>query len=541
MTFFMTLALRSSIVLVVGLAAAALLRKQPAALRHSVIAAALLLAAAQPAINRAIPALMLPPIAWKTPAVASEPEVAVETTFATDATVVVDAKPPAQVDWSRILLAIWLTGIVASLATLFTGMAWLTWLQSRSRAAGAEWIEIEEALRAKIGGRRLAHIAITRHPALIVTWGVVSPAILLPVDADTWSRDRKQLVVAHELAHLRRRDWLTQVIAEIARSINWFNPLFWIACAQLRGESEHASDDLVLDTGVTGTSYASHLVDLARNLSAHGRTWLPAPSIARPSTLERRVRAMLNPQLNRRPVSRVWQFALMALLCAIALPIAAAAQATGTPGGKVTDRTGRPLADATLRLTPANGGAPIETRSNENGDFQFPQIAAGDYMLAVIYPGFSGSRQRLSLNGGATTIQMQVQVGTLRERVTVEGAPGGGPDAPRTVQEVATPAPPACSANPTGGQIIPPMKIRDVRPVYRQQLRDNRVEGEVLMRATIGTDGKVRGVEVIAGGNADLEDEALAAVAQWQFTATYLNCEPIEVQMYVTVVFKLSQ
>ena len=249
---------------------------------------------------------------------------------------------------------------------------------------------------------------------------------------------------------------------------------------------------------------------------------------------------MLNPHLNRRPVSRVWQFAVIAALCAMALPIAAATQATSNPAGRVTDRTGRPLTDATLRLTPADGGAAIETRSDANGEFQFPQIAAGDYMLAVVYPGFSGSRQRLSLSGGATTIQFQVQVGTLRERITVDSAMGSGPDGQRAVQEVTMPAPPACSANATGGQIIPPMKIRDVRPRYKQEWRDNRIEGEILMRATIGADGKVRGVDIIAGADPNLEDEAIAAVAQWQFTSTYLNCEPIEVQMYVTVAFKLQ-
>ena len=249
---------------------------------------------------------------------------------------------------------------------------------------------------------------------------------------------------------------------------------------------------------------------------------------------------MLNPHLNRRPVSRAWQFALMTVLGAIALPIAVAAQATSNPAGRVTDRTGRPLTDATLRLTPADGGTAIETRSDANGEFQFPQIAAGDYMLAVIYPGFSGSRQRLSLSGGATTIQFQVQVGTLRERITVDSAMGSRPDGQRAVLEVAAPTPPACSATQTGGQIIPPMKLRDVRPRYRQEWRDNRIEGEILMRATIGPDGKVRGVDIIAGGNADLEDEAIAAVAQWQFSPTYLNCEPIEVQMYVTVAFKLQ-
>ena len=58
------------------------------------------------------------------------------------------------------------------------------------------------------------------------------------------------------------------------------------------------------------------------------------------------------------------------------------------------------------------------------------------------------------------------------------------------------------------------------------------------MQARIGTDGKVQNVDVISPVNADLEDEAMAAVSQWEFSPTYLNCEPIEVQMFVTVQFK---
>ena len=61
------------------------------------------------------------------------------------------------------------------------------------------------------------------------------------------------------------------------------------------------------------------------------------------------------------------------------------------------------------------------------------------------------------------------------------------------------------------------------------------------MQARIGTDGKVRSVDVISPVNADLEDEAIAAVSQWEFSPTYLNCEPIEVQMYVTVSFKADR
>lgn len=249
---------------------------------------------------------------------------------------------------------------------------------------------------------------------------------------------------------------------------------------------------------------------------------------------------MLNPQVNRRPVSVMRRVALAAILLAIALPIAAASQSPSTPSGTVADPHGKPLPDAALRLTAAAGGQIYETRTNDAGAFQFPDVPAGEYMLSVRSPGFSASRQRMQLNGGATTISLQVQVGTLRERVTV----GGGTGEKQGTGSVWTSRPDArgaCTPSATGGQITPPMKVRDVRPIYKQELIDNRIEDEVLLHARIGTDGRVRSVEVISPVNVDLEDAAAAAVSQWEFTPTYLNCEPIEVQMYVTVSFKVDR
>lgn len=533
--------LRSSIVLLAGLTAARLMRKQPAALRHSIIAAALVLAATQPLIARFIPALTVPPIDWTVEAIPAEPAVAVETEFVPTPSIA--APPPAKalVDWSRVLFMTWLAGVAVSLVSLMVGMAWLVWLQSQSRPASPDWLEVESSVRSQLGGGRPVPILMTPHPALIATWGVIAPAVLLPIEADRWSTERKRMVIAHEVAHWLRRDWLIQVLAEVARSINWFNPLFWIACATLRRESEHACDDLVLETGIAGTAYASDLLALARTLRVHGRTWLPAPSIARPSTLERRVRAMLNPQLNRRPVSRPWRYALIALLSAMALPIAAASQSQNAPAGRVADPMGRPLADADLRLTDINSGQVYESKSDGTGTFQFPQVPAGPYLLSVRYPGFASSRHRLDLNGGGTTITLQVQVGTLKETITVLGGNDdpriGTATLPRSVAAAAGPAP-TCGPS-AAGQLTPPMKIRDVRPVYRRELVETGVAGEILLQAKIGKDGKVRSVDVVSPVNADLEDAAIAAVTQWQFSPTYLNCEPVEVQMFVTVVFKL--
>ncbi len=532
--------IRSSLVLATGLAAAWLLRTQPAALRHWILAATLALAAAQPVISRVLPALPVPSVSWS--ARQPVPEPTVETGFVIEQATPEPAPSSSEsLNRPRMLILIWAAGVTISLSSLIAGTIWLMWLGSTASEAGGRWYSVADDLRARMGVSRSVRILVTTHPALLVTWGTISPVILLPADAPGWSPDRIRLVLAHELAHLARRDWIVQLAAEVARAFNWFNPLFWLACNALRRESEHACDDIVLDLGIGGTSYASHLLDLARTFSVHGRTWLPAPSIARPSTLERRVRAMLNPRLDRRPVSMMRRVALAAVLLCAALPIAAATQAMSTPSGTVSDPMGRPLADAVVRLSAvASSEQAYETRTDANGAFRFNAVTPGDYMISLRSPGFSGGRQRLQLANGEMTLALQARVGTLQETVSVRGGGANNPAGPRTEQSVPAPPSPSCSAN-GAGELTPPMKIHDVRPRYKQEWIDARLEGSILMQARIGVDGRVRSVDVISPVNADLEDEAVATVSQWQFSPSYLNCQPIEVQMYVTVSFKVEQ
>jgi TonB family protein len=532
---FLEMMLRSSVVIAAGLAGLWLLRRQPAAFRHWMLAAVLLLAAAQPVINSVTPS-------WRLPAAVTSVEIdgpIFDSSFVTDQLI---ATVPAATatDWRRVLLIVWLTGAGLSLLIMLLGAIWLWWLGSQAVAAGANWRSVEAELRARLRIRRPVWIAVTRHPALLVTWGTIAPVILLPAGANAWSVDRIELVLAHEMAHLVRRDWAIQMLAEVIRAINWFNPLFWIACARLRRESEHACDDIVLGLGIGGTSYASHLVDLARTFSVHGRTWLPAPSIARPSTLERRVRAMLNPQVNRRRVSSSRRLALATLLIAIAVPIAAAARAQNTTTGTVTDPSGRPLGDAVVRLQSTSGESSVDTRTDANGNFQLPDAPGGDYLLSVRSPGFSTQRQRVRLSGGPVTFSIKLPVGTLRETVTVKGGGDAGPDAARSIATAPPYAAPTCVRDASGA-LQPPRKIRDVRPRYKQAWAGQGLKGSVLMQATIGSDGRVRNVELISGADsAELEDEAIAAVSLWEFSPTYLNCEPVEVRMFVTVNFTVD-
>jgi protein TonB len=89
-----------------------------------------------------------------------------------------------------------------------------------------------------------------------------------------------------------------------------------------------------------------------------------------------------------------------------------------------------------------------------------------------------------------------------------------------------------------GGNISPPAKTRNVDPIYPRVAQSARVSGVVILEAVIGADGRVTDVKVLRSV-ALLDDAAIAAVRQWEYTPTMLNGSPVPVIMTVTVNFQL--
>jgi len=108
------------------------------------------------------------------------------------------------------------------------------------------------------------------------------------------------------------------------------------------------------------------------------------------------------------------------------------------------------------------------------------------------------------------------------------------------VPEPPPPRIPAVSDAPLriGGSIHPPQKTKDVRPVYPPIAQSAGVQGFVIIEAVIGPDGSVRDAKVLRS-IPFLDQAAVDAVRQWQFTPTLLNGQPVPVIMTVTVQFTL--
>jgi protein TonB len=114
----------------------------------------------------------------------------------------------------------------------------------------------------------------------------------------------------------------------------------------------------------------------------------------------------------------------------------------------------------------------------------------------------------------------------------VGGVVGGLPQAP-------PPPPPPSAPIRVGGNIKTPTKTKEVKPIYPPIAQSARVQGVVIIEATIGPDGRVKDAKVLRSIPL-LDSAALDAVKQWMFTPTLLNGVPVPVIMTVTVNFTLQ-
>src|SRR5712664_765729 len=156
-----------------------------------------------------------------------------------------------------------------------------------------------------------------------MTFGILRPAVFMPSDAARWSDERRRMVLLHELAHVRRGDTTTQLLARVALILHWWNPLAWKAWREFLKERERATDDLVLHAGARPSDYAGHLLEVARTMQAAPALGWAAVSMARRSQLEGRLLAILDSRVNRKTAGRASALAATLLAVAMVAPLAA--------------------------------------------------------------------------------------------------------------------------------------------------------------------------------------------------------------------------
>ena len=403
-------ALLLKVTLVLGAAwlVAALLRRRSAAARHDVWTAALLGSVALVLLGPLAPAIELP---WAAPAVADR---AAAATFASNAGRALEparsqaseaspfaatsraqanvqrleqnASPAASSIVARLrstartvavgswAVALWAAGLASVLLWCLSGHLGLRRLaRTATPLADGDWRALLAETASLTGVRRPVELRASEAVATPLTWGARRPIVVLPTSAASWPAERRRAALLHELAHVARHDYLAQLLATAACALYWFHPAAWMAARRLRQESERACDDRVLASGTPAAEYAAQLLEVARNAGALRSAGVAvAIGMARPSTLEGRLLAVLDESVPRRtlpPRAR--------LAAGVAAALALVPFAGLTPVVRGETMTTRAAASTVSNRTPPTVSVHSTGSGGAGVSFRAP-VAAGD-------------------------------------------------------------------------------------------------------------------------------------------------------------------
>ncbi len=455
--------------------------------------------------------------------------------------------PPAM--FATLLPAVvlaWAVG-VCMLTTRLVGAWWRTERVRRRdvRPVGDGLTRALHRLAATLGVHRRVTLLESAWVDVPTVVGWLRPTILLPVGAFMGlSVPQIEAVLSHELAHIKRHDYLINVIQNLAETVLFFHPVVWWISNQVRVEREHCCDDVAVAACGNAVVYARALATLEEARVRQATFALAATD----GSLTTRVRRLLGaPSASgadrRRPV---WPVAVsVAGLLAVATLVATLSGEQGRP----------PNDDAAAEATQVS---PVRIVLPAGSTISIPAGDLGTIRLerdvTPTAPGIPSSQGAAPAPAAvervdSTTIRVD---GTTYTRGTVE-------DMARLVDRVTITQPSQTQATPpvveatqvrpqaptpaplrVGGGIREPRKIRDVRPLYPEAARLAGISGVVILEAVIDPEGMPVNLRVLRS-IPDLDQAAINAVRQWRYAPSLLNGVPVAVIMTVTVNFSLQQ
>ena len=564
--------IRATVVLVIAHLVIPRLRQRSASDRHLCWAIALGVATVLPLLSILLPAWQ-PAWAsrmaeWPTPLGAFRAWSTGE-----GAVVVVRATGIQAAGWTLSLAAVWVWvgGILLALVALGRDAVRLVRVVSAAKPVG-------DSRMLKTCADAARALGLTRTPVLLhgdqttvpMTWGVRRPHVLLPVGAFEWPDDRLHAVCAHELAHVRRADWLVHVLAQTVCAVYWFNPLFWMAERALGRESEQAADDEALASGLDASQYAGHVVALVRQMRAPLAVRAPVVAMGRPSQLERRVAALLSADANRTLVSP--RRALLAAAASTVLVIPLATVAAGREWFDVDVRTVEPpsmLSSSGARdaepmlpiVRAARGASPFGAgrggRLATGGEDTLPAIA--EFTTPPLYSDVARRRHiegvvtigvRIDEDGRLSAARVVRGLGAgldqnalvaLRQWRFVPGLRAGrraAMDAEIDIEfslrnEAVNELIANDMATLVGPDVVPPRAVR----TSRTPLDAGRARGSVVLDVVLLQDGSPKIVRILQSLTPEADEQAVRHFEQWRFTPAMRNGAPVKVRMNAEVRF----
>ncbi len=557
-----SLLIRSGVILLAAEVLRRGLRGSPAARRHSIVLFALALVVDWPLFATILPVF---PIAWPGPEslLASLTWLGFGRVSGTQGAITISQTVRTVGGggprWfaSHWPVLLWIAGVAFTLAPFVLGMVRVRGLAQRGKRVADEQLDqVMAELCALLRIGKTPELLLLAGHAMPMTFGLSKPRIVLPDAALTWTRARQRAVLLHELAHVKRRDVASQLLAQLATSLWWFQPMAWISRRSLRRESERACDELVLQHGVPAIEYAAELLEIAKSFGGGARgsgPWpagIPMASGARCGELEERLHNILRgSRALKRPSVLRFSAALSALsvltmatsavtfssqpktneqrsskmtLTSVRRSVfsgllASAGLTAATIGGSLLDPHGMPVADAKASIYDPTSAVKKEATTTADGKFVFESLPAGEYILRVEKAGYPTLYR-----------EFKVEDDSKVDHGLTLGDAGKQPEGEGKQLRI-------------GGEMAQGNLIKKIQPVYPAAAKNARVQGAVHLEVVISAEGVPQDLRIVSSPSDDLSQSALEAVAQWRYQPTLLNGDPVTVVTDVLVNYTLSQ
>lgn len=238
------------------------------------------------------------------------------------------------------LLSVWLAGMIFLTARIILGLYGAHRLTRQGK-------RISESIWQLLLQRFLQAVSLKRKISLFshekvwapLTWGIITPIVIMPIESSRWTKDQQSSALFHELSHIKRSDFLIKILARVSCALYWFNPLSWLAFSLIKKEQEKACDELVLKAGIKPSTYAANLLSIKKSGQF---LWNPPTAVLSAvgkSQLNERLLAILKQQLKPKEVKMktkiLFSFFIIAAIAVIGT--ARCSQATAMNETNLTD------------------------------------------------------------------------------------------------------------------------------------------------------------------------------------------------------------
>ena len=429
----------------------------------------------------------------------------------------------------------WALGAALMLLRLGGGLWWLDRVYlAQARPAPPEWEAALQRLARRMGLPRRVRLRASDRADSPLALGWLRPVILVPASAFlALSTESLEAVLAHELAHLRRGDYLANLLQTLAEALLFFHPAAWWLSRQIREAREQCCDDAA--AGLLGDP-----LPLAQGLAALAALQRPLPSDPDPALaaargdLMYRITRLFQPQPTPAPFLRGLPILLVgASLFGATLLVASQAK------GEAASAPTREAADAALTVA-----LDITTVPSRPDAYRCQAVitdrSTGTVLASPTLTAIKGEPGQVTIGDAERKLLFDLRMDRSGTHATYTVKLWKAGKLAAQQKGDWRPRPAGTGSDPVHDFDFLQIHVahKPEPPAYPADAKAQRIQGTVVVSLVVGTDGRVESAEALEGPE-ELRPTAVAYAKDWRFKPAQMDGKPVRARFKLTMPFRL--